>query len=160
MDSSIPFDEQRTGSRNSSWNVANNASVPQHRDTIPCPTRQKNRQYLIVPDFRQNRQIFYTPIFLRLRYVGPTWFRRVNQPRANVLVITNLFPYCINEIKQPPCTTMHAYSHGTVRRNVYKSKQGNTTNLNVSFSVENGKRTAQVGFKPTTYCLRGRCSTN
>ena len=43
-----------------------------------------------------------------------------------------------------------------------KSKQGNTTNLNISFSMENEKRAAQVGFKPTTYmyCLRGRCSTN
>ena len=28
----------------------------------------KIRQYLILPDFRQNRQIFCTPIFLRLRY--------------------------------------------------------------------------------------------
>ena len=27
----------------------------------------KIRQYLILPDFRQNRQIFCTPIFLRLR---------------------------------------------------------------------------------------------
>ena len=41
-----------------------------------------------------------------------------------------------------------------------KSKQGNTTNLNISFSMENEKRAAQVGFKPTTYCLRGRCSTH
>ena len=28
----------------------------------------KIRQYLILPDYRQNRQIFCTPIFLRLRY--------------------------------------------------------------------------------------------
>ena len=46
---------------------------------------------------------------------------------------------------------------GTVRT---KSKQGNTTNLNISFSMENEKRAAQVGFEPTAYCLRGRCSTN
>ena len=46
---------------------------------------------------------------------------------------------------------------GTVRP---KSKQGNTTNLNISFSMEKEKRAAQVGFKPTTYCLRGRCSTH
>ena len=31
-----------------------------------------------------------------------------------------------------------------------KSKQGNTTNLNSSFSTENGKRVAQVGFEPMT----------
>ena len=31
------------------------------------------------------------------------------------------------------------------------SKQGNTTNMNISFSNE--KRAAQVGFKPMTYCL-------
>ena len=41
-----------------------------------------------------------------------------------------------------------------------KSKQGNTTNLNISFSMENEKGAAQVGFKLTTYCLRGRCSNN
>ena len=46
---------------------------------------------------------------------------------------------------------------GTVR---HKSRQGNTTNLNVSFSMENEKRAAQVGLEPTAYCLRGRCSTN
>ena len=40
------------------------------------------------------------------------------------------------------------------------SNQGNTTNVNISFSMENEKRAAQVGFEPTTYCLRGRCSTN
>ena len=34
-----------------------------------------------------------------------------------------------------------------------KSKQINTTNLTISFSMENAKRAAQVGFKPTTYCL-------
>ena len=28
----------------------------------------KIRQYLILPNFRQNRQIFCTPIFLRLQY--------------------------------------------------------------------------------------------
>ena len=33
---------------------------------------------------------------------------------------------------------------GTVRP---KSKQGNTTNLNISFSMENEKRAAQVGFE-------------
>ena len=43
---------------------------------------------------------------------------------------------------------------------LYKSKEGNTTNLNISFSMENEKIAAQVGFKPTTYCLRGRCSTH
>ena len=41
--------------------------------------------------------------------------------------------------------------------NLHKSKQGN---LNISFSMENEKIAAQVGFEPTTYCLRGRCSTN
>ena len=40
---------------------------------------------------------------------------------------------------------------GTVRP---KSKQGNTTNLNISFSMKNEKKNpAQVGFKPTAYCL-------
>ena len=39
-----------------------------------------------------------------------------------------------------------------------KSTQGNTTNLNISFSMD--KKAAQVGIKPTTYCLQGRCSTN
>ena len=29
-------------------------------------------------------------------------------------------------------------------------KQGNTTNLNISFSMENEKRAAQVGLEPTT----------
>ena len=38
------------------------------------------------------------------------------------------------------------------------SKQGNTTKLNISFPNE--KRAAQVRFEPTTYCLRGRCSTH
>ena len=42
---------------------------------------------------------------------------------------------------------------------LHKSKQGNTTNLNNSFSMENEKRAAQVGLEPTTYCLLGRCST-
>ena len=41
-----------------------------------------------------------------------------------------------------------------------KSKQGNTTNLNISFFMKNEKRAAQVRFEPTTYCLRGRCSTH
>ena len=37
---------------------------------------------------------------------------------------------------------------------LHKSKQGNnTTNLNISFSVENEKRAAQVGLEPTTHCL-------
>ena len=42
---------------------------------------------------------------------------------------------------------------------LHKSKQGNTTNMNISFSIENEKRAAQVGLEPTTYCLLGRCST-
>ena len=42
---------------------------------------------------------------------------------------------------------------------LHKSKQGNTTNMNISFSIENEKRSAQVGLEPTTYCLLGRCST-
>ena len=37
--------------------------------------------------------------------------------------------------------------------------QGNTTNLNISFSIEYEERAAQVGLEPTTYCLLGRCST-
>ena len=37
-------------------------------------------------------------------------------------------------------------------------KMSNITNLKSSLFKE--KRAAQVGFKPTTYCLRGRCSTN
>ena len=41
---------------------------------------------------------------------------------------------------------------------LHKSKQGNTTNLNISSSVEKEKRAAQVGLEPTTYCLLGRCS--
>ena len=41
-----------------------------------------------------------------------------------------------------------------------KPIQGNTTtNLNISFSIENEKRAAQVGLEPTTHCLLGRCST-
>ena len=43
---------------------------------------------------------------------------------------------------------------------LHKSKQGNTNNLNIFFSMENEKRAAQVGLEPTTYCLLGRCSTN
>ena len=42
---------------------------------------------------------------------------------------------------------------------LHKSKQGNTTNMNISFSIENEKRAAQVEFEPTTYCLLDRCST-
>ena len=42
---------------------------------------------------------------------------------------------------------------------LHKSKQGNTTNLNISFSIENEKRAAQVGLEPTTYCILSRCST-
>ena len=42
---------------------------------------------------------------------------------------------------------------------LYKSKQGNTTTLNISFSIENEKRATQVGLEPMTYCLLGRCST-
>ena len=38
---------------------------------------------------------------------------------------------------------------GTVRS---KSKQSNTTNLNITLSVESEKRAAQVGFEPTTQC--------
>ena len=41
---------------------------------------------------------------------------------------------------------------------LHKSKQGNTTNLNISFSMENEKKSCSGGLKPTTYCLRGRCS--
>ena len=36
-----------------------------------------------------------------------------------------------------------------------KSKQGNLNSY-----LSNEKRAAQVGFEPTTNCLRGRCSTN
>ena len=34
---------------------------------------------------------------------------------------------------------------------LHKSKQGNTTNMNISFSMENEKRAAQVELEPTTY---------
>ena len=34
---------------------------------------------------------------------------------------------------------------------LHKSKQGNTTNLSISFSMENEKRAAQVGLKPMTW---------
>ena len=34
---------------------------------------------------------------------------------------------------------------------VHRSKQGNTTNLNISFSKENEKRAAQVGLEHTAY---------
>ena len=50
---------------------------------------------------------------------------------------------------------MSSVAMGTVRP---RSKQGNTTNLNSSLFEE--ERAAQVRFKPTTYYLRGRCSTN
>ena len=40
---------------------------------------------------------------------------------------------------------------------LHKSKQGNTTKLNISFPNE--KTAAQVGLEPTTHCLLGRCST-
>ena len=43
---------------------------------------------------------------------------------------------------------------GTVRP---ISKQGDRTNLNISFPIE--KIAAQVGFEPTTNCLQDRCST-
>ena len=33
---------------------------------------------------------------------------------------------------------------------VHNSKRGNTAHLNISFSMENEKRAAQMGFKPTT----------
>ena len=36
---------------------------------------------------------------------------------------------------------------------IRKSKQGYTTNVNISFSMENEKRAAQVIFELTTYCL-------
>ena len=52
----------------------------------------------------------------------------------------------------------HCYDYmGTVRP---KSKQSNTTILNISFPMENEKRAAQAGFEPTAlalltaYCLR------
>ena len=54
---------------------------------------------------------------------------------------------------------VHVLYVGTVRPTVHvyvrKSKQGNTTNLIIIFfeSVQNERRAAQVGFKPTTYCL-------
>ena len=59
-----------------------------------------------------------------------------------------------------PAVGVHTYVYvymGTVRP---KSKQGNTTNLNISFSIENDKRAAQLGFKHMTYLLRGRCFTH
>ena len=40
---------------------------------------------------------------------------------------------------------------GTV---IPESKQGNTTNLGISFSMENDKRAAYVGFEYTTYGRR------
>ena len=59
-----------------------------------------------------------------------------------------------------PAVGVHTYVYvymGTVRP---KSKQGNTTNMNISFSIENDKRAAQLGFQHMTYLLRGRCSTH
>ena len=59
-----------------------------------------------------------------------------------------------------PAVGVHTYVYvymGTVRP---KSKQGNTTNMNISFSIENDKKAAQVRFEPMTYLLRGRCSTH
>ena len=52
--------------------------------------------------------------------------------------------------------TTHKYTRilETVRP---KSKQGNTTNLNISFSSE--KRAAQVGFEPTTYSTACQANT-
>ena len=69
---------------------------------------------------------------------------------------------CIENYEVEKCNCVYMSSGstmymGTVRP---KSRQGNTTNLNISFSTENEKRAAQVGLEPTTYCLRGRCSTN
>ena len=49
--------------------------------------------------------------------------------------------------------------HVNAPLDLHKWKQGNPTNLNNSFSIENEKRAAQVGLEPTTYCLLGRCST-
>ena len=51
------------------------------------------------------------------------------------------------------------YSNVTIVRellDLHESKQGNTTNLNISFSMESEKRAAQVGFKPMTYVLLTR----
>ena len=59
-----------------------------------------------------------------------------------------------------PAVGVHTYVYvymGTVRP---KSKQGNTTNMNICFSIENDKRAAQLGFQHMTYLLRGRCSTH
>ena len=60
-------------------------------------------------------------------------------------------------------TAIHVRAVGTCiwkQLDLHKSKQGNTTNMNISFSMENEKRAAQVGLEPTTHCLRGRCSTH
>ena len=55
----------------------------------------KIRQYLILLDFRQNRQIFFTLIFLRLRYISSTHRECVRK----VLVVSAhhscLFPFSI-----------------------------------------------------------------
>ena len=52
-----------------------------------------------------------------------------------------------------PAVGVHTYVYvykGTIRP---KSKQGNITNMNISFSIENDKRAAQVRFKHMTYLL-------
>ena len=52
-----------------------------------------------------------------------------------------------------PAVGVHTYVYvymGTIRP---KSKQGNITNLNVSFSIENDNRAAQVRFKHMSYLL-------
>ena len=54
--------------------------------------------------------------------------------------------------------TYSIYIHEKIL-DLHKSKQGNITNLNNSFSMENEKIAAQVGLEPMTYCLLGRCST-
>ena len=54
---------------------------------------------------------------------------------------------------------IHVYINARKLLDLHKSKQGNTTNLNIYFSLENEKISAQVGLKPMTYCLLGRCST-
>ena len=46
-------------------------------------------------------------------------------------------------------------THDYVETPIYirKSKQGNTTNLNIFFSMENEKRAAQVRLEPMTHWL-------
>ena len=36
---------------------------------------------------------------------------------------------------------------------LHRTKQGNTTDLSISFPIENEKRAVQVGLKPTAYTL-------